>query len=535
VPKLKYWRNKLPQIGGPRRKKKADSLWIEDAQEEFENAFDLPAEMLFMPELDNDGNILTGRTRVFDKTLINCGKKASGKSEGINSWIQKRINFYGEENVGIHVGYDLFAILGDWNDQLGTFVGGVIGNEYVQIIVIEDALTLIGKDVSKDLKNKMTKVFQNARHLLRYSDENDNAVGLVIFVFNVQDYYLLHDSMRRDWDFVIRRTIPKNPYHSNRLKREMPAQGIKLLTFVTDSMRMNIMDQSYKSNSVVDFGAGRYGPLKYERVAINFTQKNGDYWVAPGTAISGTTITSTELRKTITSKYEFLKIKEEPFPMQLLERTMMYGRDNPFPSGTRSKYRPEKHWQIAYDYLIKGSATGMIAEDLGVTDQMIGNGYAQGGYIAIVVQEQMGYWIEPFIPEYDPSIGWQVVTGQGQSDLKNEEAMASGILGIGLHGEIKTRRRKETPADSWVSTEMSDHIAVGGKALLYQIIIRRNRMQQPDPMILTYAVSPINLEKSDQEQSANILLQTVVEEQSTNILTQTLSEEVEEEEDYFVL
>ncbi|KKN83026.1 hypothetical protein LCGC14_0302880 [marine sediment metagenome] len=157
-------------------------------------------------------------------------------------------------------------------------------------------------------------------------------------------------------------------------------------------------------------------------------------------------------------EFDFIALKDEEFPLELLKKAMLYGRDNPFPSGTRSKYRPEKHWQIAYDYLIKRSTIEMIAEDLGVTDQLIGNGYVEGGCIAIVLHEQMGHWVEPFIPDYNPDYdpNWQ---------------------------EIKIRRRKEIPMKSWIGDKMVDHVMAGGEAILYQVIINRKTSR-----IITYNI-----------------------------------------------
>lgn len=485
-------------------------------------AFTLPLDFLFMEEYDGNGEILRGRTRVFDKTLINSGKKGSGKSEWTNWFIQMIVDYYGQENVGVNVSYDLFSMLGEWDSSINSFSGGSIGNEFVQVVIIEDALTLVGKDTPKDIKNKMTKVFQNARHLLKYRDENDNAVGLVIFVFNVQDYFLLSDSMRRDWDFAVLRTIPKNPYHNNRLKRECPPEGIAILNKITNNMRMNVMDQSYKSNSVVDFGGGKYGHIRHNRVATNYTQKNGPYWINPQKTkenvqgVRAVSVDSSALRTTSGKKFEFLKTKEEPFPVELLEKAFLWGKDNPAPMGNGSKYKPDFHWQIANDYLVKGIATGMIAEALGVTDQMIGNGYRQGGYIAIVVQEQLGYWIEQVIPEFITDIKWNLTAEQATSDLKDDAAL-NAPPGVGTHGEIKTRRRKETPEDEWISTEMEAHINAGGTALCYQVVVRRNRDQQPEPIIITYRVSSIDKtiqpkEKTKTEKAASVLVSTVVSE-----------------------
>ncbi len=453
------------------------------------------------------------------------GGMGAGKSEDANSIVHEAIDRYGKKRVNIMVSRNLFHLIGNYNPQDNTFTGDRLDNKPIQIIIVDDALSSLAKESTA--KKHLPQILFNIRHLAKYKDRYNNKRGLIVLVFTYQRFFELNISAREHVHaFIFKSALVKKD--KSQLKGMLPPEAMQILQNKGASQLLQATPDRTGVFTMPNHG--------YISGIWDIPMRPNPYYLKPGSKYyyetakgSGNSIEmddeeeemksesgsdstgfkdaeiqlDSEILERIKMKYPNLKdltitklkefqnciafnvIIEDIFPIDLLEFAFEWGKRNYSQS---KKYDPSKHWEAAYRYLVKGESAGTIAEYFGLTsDSPLTNSYAKGGWIAIVITEQIGYWIEQAIPRLDPEIGWRVVAGTGYSDLMDEEAWESKRYGIGSHGEVKARRRKETPAPEWISNQMVKHLLRGGKAYLYQVIIRREN-QQPKPKYVKYRV-----------------------------------------------
>lgn len=490
----------LSDIPDHQYKKKKRNFWKGNVSKQVTQILTPSEEVLFADKFTSDGEIVKNLSMAKILIIHIVGGMSSGKSILANYIIDLIKNKYGEERTNIRVSRDIFALIGKFDKDSQRFYGGAVTDQPIQVFVHDDALSQLGKNIKKSVIDSFDAIFNNTRHLVKYKDENGNKRGLIIVIFNSQDYYLLNRDVRGNWALLIYKTIMQNPQHYRDFKAQMPKKGMEILEKNTDKILHNDPDETFKNDNVVNFGYGRFGEFKSKMVQTNYCDENGPYWLnvfrgdirdddyIEYTSPRETITESSKTRITTSGEFKFTQVNDIPFPLDLLDEAFKYGKDTPFISGGKSKYKKKPHWYAVYDYLVKGVAAGIITENLGLSgDSMLTNGYSKGGYVAIVVEEQLGHWVEQFVAKFIKDIDWNVITGQAKSDLKDDEAFRSNSLGYGIHGEIKCRRKRETPEKKWLSTEMISHMAQGGKGVLYQLIVRRNK-GNPEPKLLTFEI-----------------------------------------------
>lgn len=426
---------------------------------------------------------------------FNMGEKGSAKTELTNWIIENGIKRYGEENVSVYVTKDLFAVIGVYIGQRQQHFGDILDDKPIQIVVHDDLLSQFGSDCTKEVRRLFAQTFHNTRHFIKHKDENGNKTGRIIWVFNAQDWYIIDINSRRNAHAVVYKSLPYNLNSVRLFRSEHPRQAYEILDDITEKLPLQLKDQAYKGTSYIKLGRKTCGIVKSTLTEENYCLEGGKYWV-PSTdlkmlleradlAWQNQQFKTNEPEATvtplaITEKLEkgdiyFKTIYARPLPMEFLAEAFNYGYENPYPRKDKAKYKRSIHWQPTFDYLVKLKPASVIASELGISENNIWNDYESRGFIQIVRREQLGHWCETIIPKFDKELKWQVIAGQFNSDLKNQEAIDAGVPGLGLHGEIKTREQKITPSLKDLSTEGKTHVRAGGLTYFYQIIIRRNR------------------------------------------------------------
>ncbi len=506
-------------IRGPKAKKSKYKSYL-DKEESLARIEQIlyPSIDILLGPLKVGDTYLRNRSSAHDLLGLEVGIKRSGKSSLLNWKIQGYIDRYGEDLVSIYVGHSIEDILGEFNEDTGKFHGGIIDGKPIQIIVIEDALTLLGKNIPPSTIKKFNQIFENARHQIKYRDEYNNKRGMIVFLLNIQDFYKLHIDARRAWGFIIYKSLVKNQTNLNEFRKQCPKKALEVLEDITERIAMHDPDNSFKNKNIVNFGYGKWGMFKSEWIAKDYTEKDGPWWVTPFTGIErnrsidqqsdqneievdeeGQGIdqdidqaievidkprkslpkrkyTSRQLTELLKGKIEYKQTKVTPLPMNILEAAFDEMKNNPQPKGPKSKYDPDVHWDTAYRWYVKAERVDYIAgEILGKSTSVITNSYEDSGHIQIVIEEQIGYAFEPVMADmWNHDHDWVYVTGWKRSDLI-ERSVINQELGIGLHGEVKVRTKNETPQLDWMSIEMKEHMLRGGSAILYKIVLLRRQ------------------------------------------------------------
>lgn len=474
-------------------RKKTDQFWQGDVSDKVIRKIFPPMEDLMRVKKAPNGEPLTNLSDARIKIILIVSGMSGGKSKLVDYIISEGVREYGREKVNVRVSRDLFSLIGRFDKETQEFYGGNVSELPINIFVHDDALSQLGRDTKKGVIDTFDAIFNNTRHLVQYQDEYGNKKGLVVMIMNMQDLHTLHVSARKNYTMIIYKTMVKNEQNYDQFAAKIPKKGLQILEYNTSMLDDEDPDESWKSKNVVYFGHKKWGEFNSKLVAEAWCYDGSPYWagmlqdrnVQPKEEV----VEVPQIRETSSGGFTFAEIKNEEVPLDILKEAWEYGKDHPYIQAGRAKYREDPHWYATYDYFINEKSAGVICEGLGLEgDTMLTNGYSKGGYVAIVIREQIGHWIEIIIPKLIKDIKWNVVTGQGMSDLKDDRAFQAQRVGVGIHGEIKTRRKKETPNDEWLSTEMKRHMKMSGKGYLYQLVIRRKK-EKTHPILYTYEVS----------------------------------------------
>jgi len=452
-------------------------------------------------------------------------------TDSANSIIREALNVWGEENVHILASKNFHAMVGHYDETSPEkFIGSKFcSKKPIHIIVHDDALTHLSVNTKSKVIDEWQKVFQNSRHLVKYRDENNNKRGYNLFITIFQDYYGLHPRIRNDFSLALYKTMPKNYGHWRLFSSMIPKLGSEILEGNSHKLRKKQIDQSFKSKHVVDMGYGDWGEYTSVYTADDFCSDESPYWVYDDGQSPQDSPPIEEAAYEIIEEGEVVKreltrddiqishLKSEDFPIHLVKEAFEWGKHN-VPETAKAYLRNSKKiWKAGYMYFTQSASPQMIIEDGEINlarKQSLTNSYLDGGYMAILETEVLGHWMERVLPKFISDIDWHLIAGQSKSDFKDQTAL-DNPLGVGLHGELKTRRNKETPIvdpsyigkkkmkDNWVSLEGLQHILAGGKVILYQLEITR-RQGRSKAFLHTYEVYLKKIRVSTRKELSNL-------------------------------
>jgi len=159
----------------------------------------------YTPETEYETN------NVIYKNVILYGKQFSGKTETVRAIVEKAIEKYGMENVNACVVQ---------SGELELLIELGLNKKPIQLLFC-DNLTLV-KPPKQVIQN-----FFKIRHYYRMLTGNNN--GLIITFLAAHRFHGIHIALRTDFDFLIARNSPTNPWDYNIMKRFIGEEGISIM------------------------------------------------------------------------------------------------------------------------------------------------------------------------------------------------------------------------------------------------------------------------------------------------------------------
>lgn len=148
---------------------------------------------------------------IIHRNVVIYGKPGSGKTEVVRACTEKAIEQYGAKNVNASLVH---------NGELNVLMEYGLDNKPVQLL-FADNVTLV-KPKKVDIQN-----FFKIRHYYRMLTGKCNA--LIVTFLAAHRFHGINISLRTDFDLLLARNSPTNPWDHNIMKRFLGEDGISLM------------------------------------------------------------------------------------------------------------------------------------------------------------------------------------------------------------------------------------------------------------------------------------------------------------------
>jgi len=162
-------------------------------------------QILYTPETSYPTN------NIIHRNVVIYGKPGSGKTEAVRACVEKAVEKYGREKVNSSLAR---------NGELGLLLESGMDDKPVQIL-FADNVTLV-KPKKVDIQN-----FFKIRHYYRMLTGSNNA--LLVTFLAAHRFHGMDISLRTDFDLLLARSSPTNPWDNNIIKRFIGDEGISLM------------------------------------------------------------------------------------------------------------------------------------------------------------------------------------------------------------------------------------------------------------------------------------------------------------------
>jgi len=198
-------------------------------------------------------NYLTNN--IIHKNVVVYGKPGSGKTETIRAIAERAVAKYGPDNVNASMVY---------NGELELLLEYGLDDRLIQLL-FADNVTLV-KPRKVDIQN-----FFKIRHYFRMLTGKNN--GLIITFLAAHRFYGIDISLRTNFDLLIARNSPTNPWDYNIMKRFLGEEGISLMEVLEEERetRRNLYKYS------VFYSKRRRGVLELPLAQVNYLRPIDNY------------------------------------------------------------------------------------------------------------------------------------------------------------------------------------------------------------------------------------------------------------------